>query len=350
MRRRTLFLMLWTLALATATAWIPLQGLTADLPDVEVRTVPRRTHGGKLLAEHPAGQGFRCRWNDLARIDVGLVSPGPAGDAALELVLRAGGPNGEVLRRSRTAPGELQGQGHFAAFEFEPLADSAGRELWFELGPPADASPSPYSPWIRFHGQPGHDTPWGNRIVVGTVIETALTNTSHEPDLLDPGNVPHPNLRALAFATDSVVPGSETLRLELFEEGREDPVREVELGSENEVHGGYLFFSFPPIEESRWKNYRYRVSLPPDSRLVGFELGPSVKSFHGAPVEGSPLLGASLGGVAYPDRDLVFRAWSSPSAGDVAALLRERTGGKEILAVLLWVLAIGLVLRVFVVR
>ena len=350
MRKRALFLMLWTLALAAVTALVPLAALAPELPDVEVRTVPWRTHGGKLVAAHPVGEGFRCRWNGLARIEVGLVSLAPPAGAEVELVLRADSPDGEILRRSRTVPGELPGQGHFASFEFEPLADSAGRELWFELAPPEGGSPSPYSPWVRFHGQPGHDTPWGNRIVQGPVIEGKLADASRPPSTEDPGNVPHANLRALAFATDSLIPGSGAVKLELFEQGRDAPVRSVELGEENEVHGGYVFFSFPPIEESRWKSYRYRVNVPPDSRLVGFELGPSVKTFHGAELGERALLGASLGGVRHPDRDLVFRAWSSPARTEVLALILERAGGRLILAALLWTLAIGLVLRVFVVR
>ncbi|MDP6409844.1 MAG: hypothetical protein QGI46_10745 [Planctomycetota bacterium] len=342
---------LCTLGVAVACSLVPLMCATSEVPDVEVRSLPWRTHGGRLSATRPTGQGFRCRWDGLRRIDVALVALAPGREAELELVLRAGGPQGALLRRARVRPGPLEGQGAFVTFEFDPLADSRGRRFWFELTPIERDQPSPYSAWVRFHGQPGHDCAWGDRILTGPVIEGPLVDLEKVWSQQDPGNVPHPHLRAVAVAADHLDGALGATRLELWEEGASGaPLRAVELGAEHEVHGGWAFFSFPPIADSRWKRYRFRFSLHEGARLVGLEQGLSLKTFHGGELPDSPLAGISLGGVPHADRDLVFRAWSAPSADDLTALIVERAGWKLVACAIAWTLAMGLVLRLLLAR
>lgn len=342
--RTTLRNLLCTLGLVAACGWLPIVCATTEVPDIAVRSVPWRTQGGQLSKTHPTGQGFRCRWDGLHRIDVALVALAPPGDAGLELVLRADGPDGALLRRARSHPGALEGQGAFVAFEFEPLTQSRGRRFWFELSPVGDDGPSPYSAWVRFHGQPGHDCVWGDRIWTGPVIEGRLVDHARVVSQQDPGNVPHPHLRAVAVAADHLQPSLGPVRLELWEgEASGPPLCTVELGSEHEVRGGWAFFSFPPIADSRWKQYRFRLTLHEGARLVGLEQGLTLKTFHGADLSESALAGVSLDGVLHPDRDLLFRAWSAPSSADLAALIGERAGWKLVVSALAWILATYLV-------
>lgn len=332
-------------------ALVPMALLGNEVPDVEVRTVPWRTHGGKLMPRFTTGQGFRCEWNGLARIEVGLVSLGPARDAELELVLHDESARGAVLRRSKIRPGPLAGQGQFASFEFDPVADSAGRDFWFELVPPGER-PSPYSAWIRYHGQPGHDTAWGNRIQRGPVVEGPAQDNS-EAAILDifPGNVPFPNLSALAFAVEHLDPAEGEVRLELWRgfapEVDVQPLRSVELRPEEAVRGGYAFFAFEPIADSRWQEFRYRLTMPESARLVAFEAGPSLKTFHGGDAARPPLLGVVLGDTLHLDRSLIFRAHSSPSRFDVWQRIARRAGWKLGLGALAWALAIVLIIRLY---
>ncbi|MDP6539809.1 MAG: hypothetical protein QF903_07025 [Planctomycetota bacterium] len=338
------------LLLAGACAGLPLWLATEPVPDVEVRSVPWRTHGGRLPADRPTGQGFRCRWDGLRVIDVALVALAPPGEAEVELTLRGDDPGGTILRRARARPGPLEAPGEFVAFSFEPIERSAGRRFWFELRPVEGSAPSPFSAWVRFHGQPGHDATWGHRIVTGPVIEGALADHARVESQQDPGNVPHAHLRAVAVAADHLAAHEGTTRLELWPEGGTgEPLRTVELGAEQGIHGGWAFFSFPPIPDSRWERYRFRLTLPQTARLVGLEQGLSLKTFHGLDhgLDGaaSRLAGTSLAGVVHADRDLLFRAWSSPDRAEVAALVGERAGWRLAAAALAWILATFLVLR-----
>jgi len=326
----------------------PLHTALDEVLDVEVRTAPRRTQTGRLLDESPVGQGFRCRWNGLRSIEVALTPLGPAAEAELELVLRADGPHGEVLRRARLGPAELAAGGAFTTFAFEPLDDSAGRELWFELDVPGERVQSPYSAWVRYHGQPGTDAPWGDRILPGTVFEGKLLDHSIAPGSRPTwGRVPHPHLAAVAFAFEAVRGGR--ARLEVFDEGadlaQDPPLRVALLDVQQSTRGGYAYFQFEPIADSRWKDLGFRLTVDQEARLVGFEYGPSLKTFHGGTPPAPPLLGMTRGGRVYQDRSLVFRARSSPSRAEAWALIRARAGWKLWAGGLCWVLAACLALR-----
>jgi hypothetical protein len=345
-KRTALSLALGALFAGTA-GLIPLAVSHGEVYDVEVRTVPRRTQTGKLSKEHPLGQGFRCEWDGLARIEVMLTPLGPIRGAELELSLRAEDSRGPVLRSVRTEPGYLPPSGEFVAFEFEPLPESAGREFWFELSVPGEAHWSPYSAWIRYHGQPGVETAWGNRVLQGTVLEGEL-----EDHTTLPGGrklwlkVPHPHLSAVAIAFETVRGGRAQLELWHADAAPDaPPLRSVILSGDAGTRGGYAFFAFEPITESRWKSYRYRLTMGEAARPVGFETGLSFRSFHGGTAAEAPLLGVTQGASLHTDRSLIFRALSAPAATEVLQRITARAGWQLWAGVLCWVLGAALAAR-----
>jgi len=343
------------LLLAGVAGFAPLLARAGEAVDVEVRTVPWRTQTGRLEREHPVGQGFRPSWNGLDQLDVGLVCLGDSSGAGLELVLREGGPAGRELRRAPLEPGAPTAGRGWGSFVFEPVEDSAGRELWFELRVQGESRRSPWSPWLRYHGQPGVDTPWGDRVLRGPLFEGLVADESpagreHPAH----GHLIAPNLAALAFACERLEPAAGEVRLELWPEEadpeRTPPLRSATLGPEEAALGGWAVFAFEPVRESRHGRYRFRLRAPESTRLVGFEAGPCVKSFHGGTAAEPPLLGASRGGRVQLDRSLVFRAHARPSMAQVLGRIRERAGWKLVGAALFWVLAVAVALRLFLPR
>jgi hypothetical protein len=341
--------------LAGAVGFLPFAAGLERAAEVEVRTVPWRTQTGRLSDSARTGQGFRCRWNGLSRIEIAVAALGPAEGAQLDLELRADKRGGEVLRRSRVTPVGLAGGRGYVPFDFEPLSDSAGRDFWFELGVPGQARQSPYSAWIRYHGQPGIDAPWGNRILPGTVFEGRLVDNSVQPGERQTwAKVPHAQLAAVAFAVEALRPATGLARLELWDEGA-DPATDAPrvsttLSSEEEVLGGYAFFAFEPLAHSRWKDMRYRLTVGAAARVVGFGAGPSFKTFHGGTPAEPSLLGMTRAERLHLDRSLVFRARSSPSRAEVFELIESRAGWKLWCGALCWVLGVVLALRLFLRR
>lgn len=348
--------LLWTAALALAGGALPLWLAAGDLPDIEIRTVPWRAHSGRLLARWPLAQGFRCETDGLRRIEVALVSLVRPSNGGVELTLRAGGPDGAALRTVEVRPGDLAQGGEWVAFDFEPVADSAGRDFWFELSPTADRRPGDHGAHVRYHGQVGHIGTWAGRVVPGPVVEGVLRAVKPlRPRPRAEGappvdEVPHPNLRAVAFAAQDVAPRLGEVKLELWREGDEGPpLRTVVLGPENEVRNGFLIFAFEPIADSRWTRYRYRLTLHDRAALIGDELGPTMLTFHGTEDGDGRLLGLARGGVVVGDRDLVFRAWGERDRARAFGLIRERAGWRLWLAAALWIAAVAIVVRLFLV-
>lgn len=339
-----------SLALALLFGLWPMASVLDDGYDVEVRTVPWRTQAGRLTRANPLGQGFRPHWNGLDRIDVGLVTLGPTEGEGLELVLRDRTRDGEILRTAPMPEGALVAGQSWVSFEFDPIEDSGGREFWFEFRLTGNKGRSPYSPWIRYHGHPGDDTPWGDRIASGSVHEGLLADFS-------PAGVAHPNfghqiapnLSALAFAAEGLEPARGEVRLELWEDeshvDERDPLRSVVLSAEEEVHGGFAFFAFEPIANSRHKRLHYRLTVNESARLVGFEQGLSVKTFHGGSAAGAELLGVSQGSALHADRSLVFRAHTRPTRLQVATRILERAGWKLAWGALCWILALAVLVH-----
>ena len=354
MRTAIGFLLGALLALAAGAA--ALLVATRGAPMVEVRSVPWRTQGGRIPRAFPPGQGFVCTREGLERIEVALVTQGADVGQGLELVLREGGPGGEELRRARLAPEDLPAPGTsgWASFAFEPVRYSQGGRFWWQLEVPGERPSCAYTPWVRYHGQPGIDMAWGDRIVPGSVHEGRIADPTSAWGARDTYlRVPHANLSALAFAVDTLRPAVGPCVLEVWGEGadpaRDAPLRRVELRPEEEVGGGYAYFAFEPIADSRWREMRYRLSTNGGARLVGTEHGPSYKGWHGRGESEAPLLGASRGGLVWTDRAHVFRAFGSPAPADgldeaTAGVLEvaDRAGWRLPAAGLAWALSAGL--------
>jgi len=335
--------------LVLAAGVAPLGLKLADLRDVEVRAIPWRTHGGRLQGASPVGQGFRCRWDGLDRIEVALVALGPTRDAELELVLRDGARDGPVLRTVRADAAQPAGSRPWLAFDFEPLPDSAGRALWFELRPADGAQDSPWSTWTRYHGQPGVDAPWGDRVLAGRVFEGDVIDNSLPPQKLHFwSKVPHPHLSAMAFAVEELRPAEGAVLLELWDAGgdpaSDPPLRRSRLAPGAGVEGGYAFFHFEPIAASRWKDMRFRLTAPEGARMIGFEKGLSFKTLHGGDPGPPALIGMARGDEVHTDCSLIFRAHSSPARSEVLRLLLDRLDGRLAGAALCWILGTLLIL------
>jgi len=349
--RRLIASIAWTAGLALVGGLLPLWIAAGDLPDIEVRTRPLRAHAGRLLARHPIGQGFRCESEGLWRIEVALASIVLPARGGVELNVRAGGPKGTLLRSSVVRPGVLAPGGELVAFDFEPLMGSAGRALWFDLRPTEDLRPAAYCAYLRTHGQVGHHGVWGTRLHAGPVVEGVLRASQapeFQPRAGDPllDEVPHPNLRSVAVAVAEVDPRHGEVRLELWEEGVDGPpVRRVTLAEEDATHSGFVWFSFEPIAESRWKRFRFRITLPEGAALIGDEIGPTMITFHGAQQGHARLLGLSRGSTVTGDRDLVFRAWGARDRLGSLRKMAERAGWRLWAAAALWLTATALLVR-----
>ncbi|MFT7485088.1 MAG: hypothetical protein ACI9F9_000934 [Candidatus Paceibacteria bacterium] len=345
--RASLAFALAVLVAALATV-LGLASVADSSIDMEVRTRPHHTQAGRLQRPIVMGQGFRCEFDGLHRVDVGLVPMGDASSAQLELVLRKQSPAGEVLRR--VAASELPPSPGWGRFDFDPLLDSAEEEYWWQLEIPGAARQSPYSPWIRYHGQPGIKMGWGKQVLPGTVFEGTLGDEAASGPR--PGTfarVPQPFLAAVSFAVENLRPVVGDARLELWGQGqtafKDPPLRSVDLSDMDEVHGGYAFFAFEPIKESQWVDLSYRLTVHPGSRIVGDDRGPSRITWHGKGMERERLLGCSAGETTWLDRSLVFRAHSAPGVMDLVARVRQRAGWPLWLGAFCWLLAAGLLGR-----
>lgn len=328
--------LLWVLALTAVGAVLWLRPTLATWFDIEVRSQPWQTHSGRLRHDTPLGERFVCEAPDLERIDVALAPLGSAAaETAVEFQLRADGPDGPILRRAVAQGADLPRGGGFLPFEFEPLEESAGRQLFFQIRPTAEQSD--LSAWLRYRGQVGDRRPWGDRTLSGPVIEGQL-------------RAEQPLLCAIAFAVDVLPVGDGVVELELFDEAGES-IRRTPLEPDASVDTGYAFFPFEPITGSRWKVYRYRLTLPEEARIIATEEGPSFFGLHGWPEVGDgPLLGMSVGVRMVPDRDLIFRARCRKSPREGLELLRERLGPRGLVGVGVWVLAASLFLYTLATR
>lgn len=296
------------------------------LPDLEVRTIPWRTPAGGAQAAAPPGETFVAARDGLRRIDLAVTPLEPASAVDLELVLRDGGPEGEVLRRVTGSGFEPFQWGGWLRFDLEPLPDSAGRRLHLALLPAHAAPASHVAPYVRYRGVAGRGRWEGEAVLDGPLVEGELL--SEQPDL-----------RALAFFLPRLE-GTLTLTLLDAETGRE--LRRASSTPPAPVTWGWVPLGFEPIAESRWKRYGYRLELPAGAELRAGDEGPSFFPFHGSGEVDGRLVGMTLGGALLDDRDLVFRAWSRSGPGTAAALLAERLGWRLAPLVLLWLTASAL--------
>jgi hypothetical protein len=318
---------------ALGTAVLALGAWSFRVRDLEVRAEPWRIHSGQVRAGAPVGEGFTAVRDGLERIDVAVTDFTDQPPAEIELVLRADGPQGLELRRVRAARLEPATQGGWLVFEFEPVADSAGRRFHAQLGPASGVEMCWYAPWIRFRGLADRGQTWGERVFEGPVVEGTFISD-------------HATLRGLAFGGE-MLGGSAELVLS-DRDGRE--VRRVRVEDPGPIEWGWLVFGFEPIAESRWRTWSYRIELPPGGRLRGtFDDalrrnpgGPARVGFYGGGRVDGHLQGMTRAGELLADRDLVLRTWSERGLGVAWALLRERLGGRGLWAAACLASACGL--------
>ncbi len=313
---------LQALLVALATGALALFVWSYRLPELDVRT-DWRTALWNIHRSAPVGQVLTCARDGLHRIDLAVTTPGAQRPADLVLSVRDARPEGELLRQIAGSSIEPAKLGGWVRFEFEPIADSGGRRLWVQVAPAGDAEACWVAPWVRFRGAADPGTDWGDEVFPGPLIERRLLSL-------------HPDLRGLAFGGQELQ-GRSVLVLFDSETGRE--LRRAETAVPVSAEWGWLFFSFDPLAESRWKELSYRLSLPPGARLVGTREEPARVAFHGSGAVDPRLGGLTVGNQLHTDRDLVLRAWTESGPLMTLALLRERMGWRLVPLVLVWLAA-----------
>jgi hypothetical protein len=304
-----------------------------ELPDVEIRYAPRQTQAGRIFPGHALGQGFVCDFDGLHAIDVALAPIG--GELAdLELALRADDPHGAELRRVRVAAAALPASDDWVRFEFEPLADSAGRSFWFELHSSAASS---HAPWVRYRGVPYLVRPWGDRVLTGSHQEGDLLPAPPRPRT----DLQHSDLRALAFAVDGVDAAAAPAVLTLSDPRTGKVLRRSELAPRAPHATGWMFFEFEVLHDTRWRALHYALDLPEGARLIGGADGHSIVAFHSTAWAHPSVLGATCRGDGLHDRDLVFRAWSEGSRANLLSRLYERSSSSLVSTAIAWVLSVA---------
>jgi hypothetical protein len=308
--------------LAALVGFLALWAWGARLPDLEVRTFPGRTAIGNLRAASPAGEVFEVERDGLWRVDVAVAAPGDQTQSEIELVLRADGPEGAELRRARASSLERFDRSAWVRFEFEPLADSGGRRLHVQMQPAEGVESTWVAPWVRFRGVADLGARWGEQIFPGPRFEGTFLSL-------------HPELRGVAFGGKELE-GRSTLVL-LDDNGGELRRSEVEMPAR--VEWGWLIFGFEPLADSRWKNLRFRLELPPQAHLVGTGNGPARVAYYGGGRVDERLGGLTHGAQRFDDRDLILRVWTRNGLGLVLQRVRERLGWRAPLAALCWLSA-----------
>jgi len=297
-----------------------------DLPDLEMR--PAGGTLGAWIGSIEDGslprQRFRTPSDGLWRIDVALrQSRAPGG---IRLKLLAGDA---LLRTAIGRPGTVRDLNYaFTTFEFEPLEDSGGRELTFELVPEGNEGLRQFSfaPRLRARRLAG-----GRPLLAGDPTQTDEARGRFLST--------RDGLTALSFFA-TIVPAG-TYRLELTETSGE-VVREVEHELPAGHMGGTVLVPFEPIEGSREHVYRWRLEPPPGAHLWlapttvdGVEmLTTRPGQYHGPRRDDERLLGAS--GAGWPDGEGDLLMATFAHGRDPWADLVERMGPRLPAAAALW--------------
>ena len=302
-----------------------LSSLHARRPEIEVRFVRRHGLTGNLNPAAPISQGFRCEDAGLHRIDVAILSLIPHPIDELVLVLREGHPNGLEVRRAVADPDETHTPDDYLEFAFEPLADSAGREYWFTITSTRRELPSDYALWWRWRGQLVLDRPWGSEVLEGNTFEGAF-------------RAAYRDLAGLLVPVESLDPSTEPAWNEIWETRGETLLR-CEQHPRAPITRGHACFPFAARPDSRHRDFRFRLHLPPGARVIGTAEGLSFHSLYGAGWQPERLCGMSVAGVIAVEQDLVFRAWTRGGPQRELARLRSRGGLRVLVGLAVWLAA-----------
>lgn len=125
-----------------ALAWLLLMHVPVDVPDA---TSPSTSnHNGAINMGNNVGQVFVPRQDGLKRISVVAASERLANNYSAILTIREDSPSGRIVREvskplsefpegdpHRYRPGGLESR--WTSFDFAPIADSAGKRLYFSI-------------------------------------------------------------------------------------------------------------------------------------------------------------------------------------------------------------------------
>ncbi len=324
MRAGRLFLAALCLA---ALSFAALYCWATRIPDLELRTRPWRTHTGTITAGVPIGQGFVCESDGLHAIDVAVSTGGDHAVGEFNLVLRERSADSHVSRNSRVSIALVPPGGGFLRFEFDPIPDSRGRSYTFELTPVSTVPRALLTPYVIYRGQAQDVRTWGDHIASASELEGTFV-------------CEHPDLRALSIGIVAFDPSAGGGSLELWYAGDDGPpIVRAELAPRAPIENGWAFFPMPVVRDSRWKTLRYRLTLPQGAQASAGPAGLSMISYHGGGDVSPRLLGMTVRGETWDDRDVVFRAWSRGGAARTWELLRERGGLPVAIAWCLWIAA-----------
>ncbi|MDF1836733.1 MAG: hypothetical protein P1V35_02590 [Planctomycetota bacterium] len=333
-------------------------GLSRETAEIDIRIRPKRTPVGKLFQHFPAGQLFRCDFNDLQRLDVLFVRQGPGPTEGVTLELRriedeAAGDflTQPVIRRVDWTPSaETKGR-QWATFLFEIVPQSKGASFHLALRPTNGAPLSNWAPWSTMRATQGEFRPWKG------------------PPQTDPGTLDfqpvYNDLQAIAIGVNGLDAAAGECRMDIFQlpqdpKSTEEPklVRQGGLGHNAPTASGYAFFTFDPIPDSRWKRYRLALTLPKDARVMTlrdvpkprgggqYNDGPTAVFYHGVGDAPPALIGQTIHGSLFQDRDLIFRAFGEDGVKSNWNKAAARGASKRFLLGLgFWALAMGLALR-----
>ncbi len=332
--------------------------LDRETAEIEIRIRPKRTPVGKLFQNFPPGQLFRCEFDDLKRLDVMFVRQGPAPTGGVTLELRQIAEDqldnflAQPIIRQVTWTPDTEARGvQWAPFVFETVPKSKGATFHLALRPADGAGLSHWAPWTAMRATQGQFRPWAG------------------PPQADPGTLDfqpqYNDLQAIAVGVDGLDAAAGECRLDIFQlpqdpESPADPVlvRQGGLGHHAPTASGYAFFTFDPIPDSRRKRYRLALTLPKDARVmtlhdvtiprVGglYKNGPTAVFYHGVGTAPPALIGQTIHGSVFHDRDLIFRAFGEDGVRSNWNKAASRGADKRfVIGMVFWALAMGLALR-----
>jgi hypothetical protein len=317
-------LRLGAFALACALAAL-LVGLEPT-PEPDVRALPHQTQFGRIFPGHAVGAQFVSNGGSVQALDIALVDLGGE-PTPLELTLRRE-PGSEVLKRVTIPVSALPAGDGWVRVELDVGAlEAAPSSFHFEL---SSASPSSHSPWVRYRGVSHVVRPWGDRVLPGGALEFELSL------------LPHPDLRALALAFDGLDAAADPASVQLTDPRTDEVVARGEVRQRSPQASAWVFFTFDPLPQARWKPWNVRFELPADARPIGGEAGPSLIAFHGRGTVAPELGGLTCGAARFDDRDLIFRVWTHESHGEQGLRWIERGGARLVAAALLYAAAAAL--------
>lgn len=271
----------------------------APEPMLQVRSVPHQLHAGRLLPGVPVGQTFTPAGPGVVpiRVEVALVRLDHEPTGSIRARLRADGPGGRILAEQVVPESAVPADpgGGFVAFDLGVTGPSGlPARYHVELLPDPPDRIGAVSPYVRFRGNIDARHAWGDRELTDEVHRVRLRATRAD-------------LCGFAMPASVLDLRASSARLELVDAEDPSSACTAELAAHDSVGGGYAFFRFDPIPESRWRTYDVEIRVPDGARVIGSAGGPSLVPLYGTAEALPHLVGATRGDSIRDDLDLVLR-------------------------------------------